>query len=113
LVEPTPTLDLALDVLKPGLLAAGFQSTGSDDSGTYAWERFRRTERAGQQRVSRVIMVSHAAAERAFLADAYVIARETHIQTPVAREVRRYGAAAEAAATAAALAAVVLTWVEA
>jgi hypothetical protein len=111
--DPTPTLELALAAVRPRLLAAGFVSAGNDDGGTYAWERFRRSEQVGEQRVSRVITVSHASAEQAFLADAYLIARETRIQTPVAREVRRYGVPDEAAATAAALAAVVLAWVEA
>jgi hypothetical protein len=113
LVDPTPTLDLALATLEPRLLAAGFESAGSDDNGTYAWQRFRRAERAGERRVNRVITVSQARAEQAFLADSYLIARDTHIQTPVGREVRRYGAPAEAAAVAAALAAAVLAWVEA
>jgi len=109
LVEPTPTLALALAVIEPRLLEAGFESAGNDDNGMYAWQRFRRAER----RFSRVITVSHASAEQAFLADAYVIPRDTHIQTPVGREVRRYGAPAEAAAVAGALADAVLAWVDA
>jgi hypothetical protein len=113
LVEPTPTLALALVTIEPRLLEAGFECAGSDDNGTYAWQRFRRAERAGERRFSRVITVSHAGAEQAFLADAYVIARDTHIQTPVGREVRRYGAPADAPAVASGLAAAVLAWVDA
>ena len=113
MVKPAPTLTLVLATIEPRLLEAGFESAGSDDNGTYAWQRFRRAERAGERRMNRVITVSHARAEQAFLADAYLIARDTHIQTPVGREVRRYGAPAEAAAVAAALAAVVLAWVDA
>lgn len=113
MVEPTPTLDLALATIEPRVREAGFENAGSDDNGTYAWQRLRRAEHAGERRFSRVITVSHASAGQAFLADAYMIARDTRIQTPVGREVSRYGTPAEAAAVAAGLAATVLAWVDA
>jgi hypothetical protein len=111
LAERGPTLDRVLAAVEPRLLAAGFQNAGSDDSGTYAWVRFRRHERIGEQRFTRMITVAHAQADQAYLADSYVVSRDTHTQTPVARELKRYGSAAEAERVADELAAAVLGWV--
>jgi len=111
LAERSPTLEMVVRAVQPGLVAAGFQHAGNGRSGAYTWVRFRRHEWAGEQRYTRVITVSHAGAEGAYLADAYLVWRDTHTQTPVARELRRYGSLAEAETEAEVLAAAVLGWV--
>ena len=111
MAEALPTLDLVLALVRPALLAAGFEEAAGSDPGPYTWVRFRRGERAGEQRFTRIITVSHASAEGAYLADAYLVARDTRTQTPVGRELRRYGDAGDAESAARELAAAVLGWV--
>jgi len=109
--EPSITIDLLDGVVRPKLLELGFEDAGhSGEGSTYAWVRFRRQERVGSHRQVRMITLSHAAEDSAFLADAYVVARATDTQTPTGREMRRYGDVTEATAAVDELAAAVLTW---
>ena len=113
MTESSPTLELVVAAVEPGLVSAGFQHAGTGESAAYHWVRFRRHERSGDRRFTRMITVSHASAEGAFLADAYLYSRDTHTQTPVAHHLCRYGSPAEAETVAGELAAVVLGWVRA
>src|SRR5262249_411485 len=73
-----------------------FKEDESNLDGPYSWVRFRRQEQAQNQNWTRLVTLSHAPAEQAFLADVYLVSRTTQTRTPVARELRRYGDAAEA-----------------
>ena len=111
MAESTVTLDLLAAVARPALLAAGFDDAGGGVSDRDPWVRFRRPETLDGERVVRLITLSHAAEEQAFLADAHVVARRTYTYTPAGKEIRRYGTPVEAEAAAGPLAAVVRGWV--
>ena len=110
MAEQPVSLDSVVAALQPALLEARFEDAGSGTSGPYTWVRFRRHERLGTQRCVRLITISHAPDAQAFLADAYLVMRSTNIYTPVGRERRHYGAAADAEVAARELASVVLSW---
>jgi hypothetical protein len=110
--EPTASLASILAAVRPALEAAGYEDAGSGDSGPYPWVRFRRQEVVANQRCVRLLTLSHAPEEQAFLADVYLVARSTSTHTPVARELMRYSGPTEAAAAAEQLAARVLSWLE-
>jgi hypothetical protein len=109
--EPAATLDLILLPLRSPLAVAGFKEDESSLEGPYSWVRFRRQEQAQDQNWTRLVTLSHAPAERAFLADVYLVSRTTQTRTPVARELRRYGDAAEAEVAARELVEAVRGWV--
>jgi hypothetical protein len=109
--ELAATLDLVLVPLRSPLAVAGFKEDESSIEGPYTWVRFRRQEQAQNQTWTRLITLSHAPAEQAFLADVYLVSRSTHTRTPVARELRRYGDAAEAEVAARELVESVRGWV--
>ena len=111
MAEPSVTLDALADAVRPALLAAGFEDAGTGVSGPYTWVRFRRQEMSGGERCGRLITLSHAPDEQAFLADSYLVARRTYTYTPAGKELRRYGTPAEADAAISELAAAVLAWV--
>jgi hypothetical protein len=109
--EPAASLDLILVPLRSPLAVAGFKEDESNHEGPYSWVRFRRQEQAQNQNWTRLVTLSHAPGERAFLADVYLVSRATHTRTPVARELRRYGGdAAEAEVAARELIEVVRGW---
>jgi hypothetical protein len=113
MAEPTVTLDLLADAVRPTLLNAGFEDAGGGESGGFPYVRFRRQETRAGEGVIRLITLSHAPQDGAFLADAYLVARRSYTWTPAAKEIRRYGTLEEAEAAAAELAAAVLGWLEA
>ena len=111
MAEPSVSLDSIVAVVRPTLMEAGFEDAGSGESGPYTWARFRRQERQGTQRHVRMITISHAPVEQAFVADVYLVSRTTYTQTPVQKDVRRYGTPGEAESAARELAALILGWV--
>ncbi|HLH24527.1 MAG TPA: hypothetical protein VK066_18555 [Chloroflexota bacterium] len=113
MAQPTLSLDLLAAAIRPALLAAAFEDAGSGISGSYRWVRFRRQEAPAGERLVRLITLSHAAEEQAFLADAYLVARLTFTYTPVGKEIRRYGTPEEAVLAAGELAAAVRRWLDA
>lgn len=113
MAEPTVTLDLLAAAVGPALLTAGFEDAGSGTSGTYPYVRFRRQETRAGESVIRLITLSHAPQDYAFLADAYVVARRAYTWTPAGKEMRRYGTPEEAETAAAELAVAVRGWVDA
>jgi hypothetical protein len=113
MAESSVTLDLLAAAVGPTLLAAGFEDAGSGMSGSYPYVRFRRQETRGGEAVIRLITLSHAPDDQAFLADAYVVARRAYTWTPAGKEMRRYGTPEEAETAAAELAAAVRGWVDA
>jgi hypothetical protein len=109
--ESSVTLDALANAVRPALLGAGFEDAGEVVSGPYTSVRFRRQEMQGAERCVRMITLSHAPADQAFLADSYLVTRRTYTYTPAGKELRRYGTPAEAETAIAELAAAVRAWV--
>ena len=111
MAEPTVSLGLLVDSLRSALEAAGFEDAGSSISGTFHWARFRRQETRAGERMVRLLTLSHAPEDQAFVAYADLVARRTYTTTPAGKEMRHYGSAAEAEAVVGELAAAVRGWV--
>ena len=112
MAEPTLTPDLLADAAAPALLAAGFEDAGSGESGGFPYVRSRRQETRAGVGVIRLITLSQAPQDGAFLADAYLVARRSYTFTPAAKEIRCYGTVSDAGCAAAEVAEAVLGGVE-
>ncbi|HEY7059995.1 MAG TPA: hypothetical protein VII06_00840 [Chloroflexota bacterium] len=108
---PTVTLDLLVEALRPTLEAAGFEDAGHGVSGTFHWARFRRQETRYGKRMVRLVTLSHAPEDHAYVAYSDLVARRTYTTTPAGKETRRYGSAEGAGAAVGELAAAVRGWV--
>ena len=78
MAEPSVSLDSIVVVVRPALMEVGFEDAASGECGPYTWARFRQQERQATPRHVRMITISHARVEQAFVADGYLVTRSTY-----------------------------------